>query len=35
MILHNMIVDDKWDNYELAFDYEVVEGIASESIVKQ
>ena len=33
VILHNMIVDDKQDNYELAFDYDVVEGTALEPIV--
>jgi len=33
MILHNMIVEDEWDNYELAFDYDVVEGTAPEPIV--
>jgi len=25
VILHNMIVEDEHDNYELAFDYDVVE----------
>ena len=25
IILHNMIVEDEHDNYELAFDYDVVE----------
>jgi len=33
VILHNMIVEDKQDNYKLAFDYNVVEGIAPEPIV--
>jgi len=28
-----MIVDDEWDNYELAFDYDIVEGTATEPIV--
>jgi len=30
VILHNMIVEDKCDNYKLAFDYNVVEGTALE-----
>jgi len=33
LILHNMIVEDERDNYELAFDYDVIEGTASEPIV--
>ena len=33
MILHNMIVEDERDNYELAFDYDVVKGTAPEPIV--
>jgi len=33
VILHNMIVEDERDNYELAFDYDVVEGTAPEPIV--
>ena len=33
VILHNMIVEDERDNYELAFDYDVVKGTASEPIV--
>jgi len=33
VILHNMIVEDKRDNYELAFNYDVVEGTAPEPIV--
>ena len=28
VILHNMIVEDERDNYELAFDYDVSEGTA-------
>jgi len=28
-----MIVEDQWDNYELTFDYDVVEGTAPEPIV--
>ena len=30
VIRHNMIVEDERDNYELAFDYDVVEGTAPE-----
>ena len=33
VILHNMIVEDKSDNYELAFDYDVVEGTGQELTV--
>jgi len=33
VILHNMIVGDEQGNYEFAFDYDVVEGTTSESIV--
>jgi len=37
VIFHNMIVEDEdedeRDNYELAFDYDVVDGIAPEPIV--
>jgi len=33
VILHNMIVENKRDKYELAFDYDVVEGIALKPIV--
>jgi len=33
VIPHNMIVEDERDNYELAFDYNVVEGTAPEPIV--
>jgi len=33
VILHNMIVNNKRDNYELAFDYDVVEKTAPEPIV--
>ena len=33
VILHNMIVEDGRDNGELAFDYDVVEGTVSKSIV--
>ena len=33
VILHNMIVEDKQDNYEHAFDYDVAEGAALEPIV--
>jgi len=33
VILHNMIVEDERDNYELAFDYDVVEGTTLEPIV--
>ena len=33
VILHNMIVEDEPDNYELAFDYDIVEGTAPEPIV--
>ena len=33
VILHNMIVEDERDNYELAFDYDVVEGTVPEPIV--
>ena len=33
VILDNMIIEDEQDNYELAFDYDVVEGIAPEPIV--
>jgi len=33
VIIHNMIVEDEQDNYELAFDYNVVEGTAPELIV--
>ena len=33
VILHNMIVEDERDNYELAYDYDVVEGTAPEPIV--
>jgi len=33
VILHNMIVEEKRDNYELAFDYDVVDGTMPEPIV--
>ena len=33
VILHDMIVEDEQDNYELALDYNVVEGTATEPIV--
>ena len=33
VILHNIIVEDEQDNYELAFDYDVVEGTVPEPIV--
>jgi len=33
MILYNMIVEDERDSYELAFDYDVVEGTVQEPIV--
>ena len=33
MILHNIIVEDERDTYELAFDYDVVEGTVLELIV--
>jgi len=33
VILQNMIVEDEQDNYELAFDYDVVEGTIPELIV--
>jgi len=33
VILHNMIVEDEWDNSKLAFDYDVVEGNAPEPII--
>ena len=33
MILQNMIAEDEQDNYKLAFDYDVVEGITPEPIV--
>ena len=33
VILHNMIVKDEWNNYELSFDYDIVEGTTSEPIV--
>ena len=33
VILHNMIVEDERDNYELAFDYDVVEGTVPKPIV--
>ena len=35
VILHNMIVEDERDNYELAFDYDVVDGSVLEAIVNQ
>ena len=35
MTLHNMIVEDERDNYELAFDYDVVDGSIPEPIVNQ
>jgi len=34
VILHNMIVDDERNNYELVFDYDIVEVATSESIVR-
>ena len=33
VILHNMIVEEERDNYELAFDYDVVDGTMPEPIV--
>ena len=33
VILHNKIIEDKRDNYELEFDYDVVEGTIPELIV--
>ena len=33
VILHNMIVEDERDNYELAFDYDVVDGTVPEPLV--
>jgi len=35
IILHNMIVEDKRDSYDLAFEYEDVEGSISEPIVRR
>ena len=32
-MLHKMIVEDERDNYEFAFDYDVVKGTTSEPIV--
>ena len=33
VILHDMIVEDERDNYEFAFDYDVVDGTIPEPIV--
>ena len=33
VILHNMIVEDKWANYEHAFDYDIVESTVLELII--
>ena len=33
VILHNIIVEDEQDNYGLTFDYDIVKGTTSESIV--
>ena len=33
VLLYNMIVEDERDNYEFAFDCDVVEGTAPKSIV--
>ena len=33
VILHNIIVEDEHDNYELAFDYDVLDGSAPPSTV--
>ena len=33
VILHDMIVEDERDNYELAFDYDVMDGTVPEPLV--
>jgi len=33
MILHNMTVEDEWDNHELTFEYDVVKGTVLEPII--